>query len=404
MSYQRSTLPIRSGSSSTKFANTGKREDLRVFIGEYFRVCQFFVDEIWDMEKVPKLLPREITERADSWLNARGLQAAGKQASGIVRGTKKKDEQRRYVHGQLVASGRFKQARKLQRSIDAHPISKPELETVNPELDSRFITIDTKGTKGFDLWVTISGFGRGMEIILPLRKNRQLNEMASLGQLKGGVRVSEKRVTFNFGAEFPEEQTDGETVGLDIGVKETFACSTGQTSPIDPHGWTTEKICEKINRKVPGSNGFQRACRHRESHVNWTLKRINLDGVAILRMEDLTGLKKSPVSRQVRRWVYPLVRTAVEEACIRHGVRVEHVDPTYSSQRCSQCGWTRKSNRHGQRFKCKSCGFAADADLNASVNLATDLPPMGGERRKKLNRVGFFWLSSGQEHMVPDVK
>lgn len=46
------------------------------------------------------------------------------------------------------------------------------------------------------------------------------------------------------------------------------------------------------------------------------------------------------------------------------------VNPRYTSQRCSKCGHIEPSNRNGNRFKCKSCGFELHADLNASRNIA----------------------------------
>ncbi len=46
------------------------------------------------------------------------------------------------------------------------------------------------------------------------------------------------------------------------------------------------------------------------------------------------------------------------------------VDPAYTSQACSRCGNTHKSNRPSQAvFKCGSCGFSLNADHNAAINI-----------------------------------
>jgi transposase len=59
------------------------------------------------------------------------------------------------------------------------------------------------------------------------------------------------------------------------------------------------------------------------------------------------------------------------------------------------------SNRKGKQFKCKTCSFECDADLNASINISLDLKPIGKkERQLNLNRTGFYWLV-GEEHIVP---
>ncbi|MFE1312226.1 zinc ribbon domain-containing protein [Streptomyces sp. NPDC058755] len=55
----------------------------------------------------------------------------------------------------------------------------------------------------------------------------------------------------------------------------------------------------------------------------------------------------------------------------RAGIPVIHVDPAYTSQRCSWCGHIDKANRPSQElFICRSCGIVAHADHNAARNIA----------------------------------
>ena len=47
------------------------------------------------------------------------------------------------------------------------------------------------------------------------------------------------------------------------------------------------------------------------------------------------------------------------------------VDPAYTSQACAFCGHTSRGNRPTQsQFRCLSCGFTANADYQASLNIA----------------------------------
>ena len=47
------------------------------------------------------------------------------------------------------------------------------------------------------------------------------------------------------------------------------------------------------------------------------------------------------------------------------------VDPAYTSQACACCGHTSRGNRQTQsQFRCLSCGFTANADYQASLNIA----------------------------------
>ena len=46
------------------------------------------------------------------------------------------------------------------------------------------------------------------------------------------------------------------------------------------------------------------------------------------------------------------------------------VNPKYTSQRCSCCGFTAKENRISQSlFYCQSCFYQANADTNAAKNI-----------------------------------
>ena len=47
---------------------------------------------------------------------------------------------------------------------------------------------------------------------------------------------------------------------------------------------------------------------------------------------------------------------------------------TYTSQGCSKCCCERKTNRKGKLFKCVSCSFECNSDVNASLNIGFDLP------------------------------
>jgi transposase len=55
----------------------------------------------------------------------------------------------------------------------------------------------------------------------------------------------------------------------------------------------------------------------------------------------------------------------------RAGIKVNVVNPKYSSQRCSSCGHINEDNRETQsKFVCKDCGFETNADHNASKNIS----------------------------------
>jgi putative transposase len=73
--------------------------------------------------------------------------------------------------------------------------------------------------------------------------------------------------------------------------------------------------------------------------------------------------------------------------------RVVKVDPRFTSQRCSACGTVDREARESQAvFRCRSCGFACNADVNAALNVrfaaghavtARGGPPLGGPANRE---------------------
>ena len=69
------------------------------------------------------------------------------------------------------------------------------------------------------------------------------------------------------------------------------------------------------------------------------------------------------------------------------GKSVIYVDPKYTSQTCSKCGYRDRNNRHGSDFQCRNCGFRLHADLNASRDIEV------------LGRSGYFRLLSTSQSL-----
>jgi len=399
---------IRSSKVSLKFANASKADQLSVFISEYRNVVSRFVDLLWDAGDIPSLLPKEFTSAVPTWLSARALQCAGKQASGIVRGTQKKQKKRAWMIAKLFEDGKPKKAKKLQRIYDEVSLTKPNIHKVNPELDSRFVKLDLETDTSFDGWITLTSLGNKMKLNLPFKRTRHFNKLLSSGEITSGIRISDKEATFMF--ELPDVplKNEGTTLGIDIGQTTLLSCSNDIVSKTNKHGHDLKSITEAMCRKRKGSHAFQKCVAHRKNYVNWSINQINLKNVKQVNLENIKHLRRGRnASKQLSHWTYTTIFDKLESYCSERGVLISKVDPTYTSQRCSEpgCGWTRRSNRKGKLFKCGKCGFTCDADLNASRNIALNLPGISREKRlKQDNRKGFYYLAEGQEPIVPDVE
>ena len=88
-----------------------------------------------------------------------------------------------------------------------------------------------------------------------------------------------------------------------------------------------------------------------------------------IQMEDLTGISKE--NTFLKNWPYYDLQTKIEYKAKEKGIRVVKIDPKYTSQRCSKCGFIAKENRPDQAtFLCKACGYGLNADKNAARNIA----------------------------------
>ena len=99
-------------------------------------------------------------------------------------------------------------------------------------------------------------------------------------------------------------------------------------------------------------------------------------GCGTIQMEDLKDMKGAVENKFLKDWTYFDLRQKIKYKAEEHGIELVLVNPRYTSQRCSQCGHIDRNNRpkeeKGQAFfQCVHCGYKANADYNASVNLAT---------------------------------
>jgi len=395
---------IRSSSVSLKFSNFIKKESVSFFIDEYTKVVKEFVDILWDFDDVPRLIPKGITSKVTTWLSARSIQCCAKQASGIVRGTKEKNKRRLFIHNKLVNEGKLKKARKLKKIIDSNKESKPDISNICPELDSRFVAISLDNNNSFDLWIVLKSLGNNLKLYLPFKRTKHFNKLLNKGKLKNCIRLSKNSMTLMFEIENTVKNVGG-TIGVDIGIKKVISPSTGLLEKEDSHDWNLEKIQKRLASRKKGSKGFRRTQQHRNNFINWTINQLNLSSVKEVRCENIKYLRKGiRNSRFMSHWTYADIFKKLKQKCEEENVSLVQVSSTYTSQRCSSCGWVSKKNRNREKFKCESCGFAADADLNASKNISLNLPVIHRKLRLlRLNRKGFYLPEiKDQEPIVPD--
>lgn len=88
-----------------------------------------------------------------------------------------------------------------------------------------------------------------------------------------------------------------------------------------------------------------------------------------INLEELN--KKGFDNNLLGKWGYYQLQSMIEYKAERVGIKVKYVDPAFTSQTCSKCGYVDKENRIAQdKFECQKCGFTLNADHNAAINIA----------------------------------
>ena len=195
----------------------------------------------------------------------------------------------------------------------------------------------------------------------------------------------------------------GEVVGIDRGVTVTLALSDGRTyqAPADRDVRRLQRCLARAKRgshrraKVKARLARLHA-RNADARRDWAEKasaeiarRYDLIRLETLDVGGMTRSARGTAARPGRRVGQ---KASLNRSILRSGWgmfatrlahkargRVEKVSPAYTSQRCSRCGTVDREARESRAaFRCRCCGYRANADHNAARNIAAGHAARGG--------------------------
>jgi len=134
------------------------------------------------------------------------------------------------------------------------------------------------------------------------------------------------------------------------------------------HGRNTRiNPIEKLRDKV---ENFKNSVNHKYSKfiVDFAIK----NNCGIIQMEDLSKIADGEKKRTfLGKWTYYDLQQKIEYKAKEKGIEVKKINPQYTSQRCSKCGYIDSNNRVSRdKFVCQSCGYDTHADYNAAKNIS----------------------------------
>lgn len=199
------------------------------------------------------------------------------------------------------------------------------------------------------------------------------------------VRKNKVYLNIVFKKEFTDVPSTGKFIGIDRGINNLAVVSNNKFFG----GGIIKKQVRKYQRLRSSlqSKGTKSAKRHLvrlsgqeqrfRADINHQIsKKIvsNLNPGDTIVLEELIGIRNKRLRKAQRtllnNWSYFQLEQFITYKAMSKGIDVKHIDARYTSQKCSKCGFTCRSNRKSQSdFSCKQCGFRLNADLNASRNI-----------------------------------
>ena len=202
---------IRSVKHTLKFSNKNKKKKLNSFIQEYRRIAKLYRDYLWDNtfkythikenklitshfnSKIKLDLPRFIsTVKINKELNlktiltGRAQKCCINQVLGILRGNVEKQKKRQFIINKLRSQSK-KIPKKLRRKTRINKPTKPNLDNLNPELNSLCIDFKEEHNEKefFNAFIQLKSFtteSRGLTINFPIKYYRNTNKWRKQGQ------------------------------------------------------------------------------------------------------------------------------------------------------------------------------------------------------------------------------
>ena len=194
----------------------------------------------------------------------------------------------------------------------------------------------------------------------------------------------------------PDTDVSGKIVGIDRGINNLAVTSERKFYT----GKQIKKKCDRFRqlRKQLQKKGTKSAKRHLarlagqerrfKADVNHQIaKQIVSDmkpGDTIV-LENLSGIRNNRRRKaqriMINGWNFFQLEQFLIYKAEAKGIRVEFIDPRYTSQHCLACGNTSRNNREGSLFSCRKCHFKMNADLVGAKNIL--LKYLGALLRKR---------------------
>lgn len=179
---------------------------------------------------------------------------------------------------------------------------------------------------------------------------------------------------------------DGSVLGVSLGVENIAVTSTAEFFPGGELAHRCNELLETLDAlEVVGTRSASRTIRstvtRTDRYVRDTLHDVSngivaeattygCDVIAFGELDDV--LEELPDTEAFHERLFEMLYEFVRYKALEEGITVVQVNPEYTNQRCTDCGFTHPQNRNldQNQFTCLKCGHEQHDDYNAAKNVA----------------------------------
>ena len=129
---------------------------------------------------------------------------------------------------------------------------------------------------------------------------------------------------------------------------------------------------KKVNKIKAINNKEQRYMKDQDHKISRGIVNFAIqNNISVIRLEKLTNIRKTAKTsrkneKNLHTWSFYRLAQFIEYKALLEGIKVEYVNPKYTSQKCPICGKLNHAN--DRKYSCM-CGYKAHRDLNACINI-----------------------------------
>jgi len=287
-----------------------------------------------------------------------------------------------------------KEIMKLSRFIIKHTFKKnrfPNTKHIHLNLDSKVAKIEAKKedkAKEFDYWIKLSTLEKGKPIYLPIKSNNYFESIK--GKLKNFCQIIVKdkiEVALIKDVLKKSYMPKTDKIALDLGLSNLFATNRGdllgrrfidKLIEYDKKITTLRANIQKNGLRPTQSKRYKKLTNKLRNYLKNEINRIINRIITLYKPKEIVierlNFQSPKLSKRLNRILQNfgkgIIRNKLNQLKEEYGIKITEVNPAYTSQTCSKCGYVNPKNRKSQSvFICEFCNKKQNADVNAARNI-----------------------------------